>query len=140
MDDNYLKELEHALYSGRCTGRTSKIIYNVIDRFFNEPIGSYIDIEDHYGEYNVKLGKVIKPRKINDDLVARIKEILNRYYPYYKYDIIYDFSQKYHAKFATQEKCYFIIRKTKTFVEKIKDEIINYKGEEYFNDKFGFLN
>lgn len=48
-----LQELENELSFNRATGRTQRLVNETIEKFFQEPMGTPIRIEDHYMGFNI---------------------------------------------------------------------------------------
>lgn len=103
-DLNYrLHELENELSFNRATGRTKRIVNNTIEEFFQKPMGTPIEIYDHYTGVNYgydeknKRGLFdtshmehrndIDAKRANLMLAQMIKDRLDHEYPGVEYEL-----------------------------------------------------
>lgn len=98
-----LHELENELSYHRATGRTKRIVNNTIEKFFQEPMGTPIEIYDHYTGFNIGYDKEhnrglfdtshddgrnkIGEKRANLILAQMIKDRLDHEYPGVEYEL-----------------------------------------------------
>ena len=107
MDANYLKHVSDAELNSlkfRASGMTTRLVDEFVQKFFNEPMGTKIYVNDHYGF----------TQSANDRAtVLLIDKLRGR------------IENEHHCKFRTGRDFngYYIIRDEKTFHECIEEEI-----------------
>lgn len=72
--DAHLLELYDKVWNNRATGRSTRIANDIIDKFFSEPMGTLILVEDHYYDYKDQMGHN-RANKILLELIMRRLEV-----------------------------------------------------------------
>lgn len=133
-----LHELENELTFHRATGRTQRLVNETIEKFFQKPLGTPIEIQDHYTGVNYGYDEKNKrglfdashmghrnnigAKRANLMLAQMIKNRLDHEYPRVEYEL-------------DVRTCYpfTITRKSETLSERLQREINEIK-EKLNND------
>lgn len=132
-----LRELEDELAYHRATGRTQRLVNNTIEKFFQEPMGTPIEIQDHYTGFNIGYDKehnrglfdtshvddrnVVGAKRANLEMAVIIENRLENEYPAVQYE------------FDLTNYPFTITRKSETLTERLQREINEIK-EKLNND------
>lgn len=103
------EELNYLRY--RASGRTTRLIDEFVQDFFNRPMGAKIHIRDHYGFRQSDNDRASK--LLIDKLRARI-----------------EYEHHLGCKVGKDNDGFYIIRETPTFSELVLEEIERRKGNE----------
>lgn len=132
-----LRELEDELAYHRATGRTQRLVNETIEKFFQKPMGTLIEIQDHYTGVNYGYDKEHKrglfetshmeyrndigAKRANHIMAEMIKNRLENEYPAVQYE------------FDLTSYPFTVTRKSETLSERLQREINEIK-EKLNND------
>lgn len=95
-----LEDVRNSILQGRASGRTSQRMCELAKKFYDEPVGTKIEIIDHYGTHNA-----------NKMLQKKIEIYLETFMPQLKYHF-----------YRSNDNRTFLVRDSETMPEKLLKE------------------